>query len=138
MALAIFALAAVVLGSAYLNVLNSYETVTRGLQSGPDFAHARRLVLTEPDRTKLEQGGEFDTAGGRRAKWAVEIVSTNLADLFKVSFTCEVPDPARPEPERIAETFVLLRPTWSIDPAERDKLREETKTRIRELQEKRQ
>ena len=56
-ALSIFALAAVVLGSAYLNVLNSYETLSRGLQVSEDFAYARQLVLREPDRLKLEEGG---------------------------------------------------------------------------------
>jgi general secretion pathway protein I len=133
-ALAIVAMAVVVLGSSYLNILNSYETATRGVQVSEDFAFARQLVLTEPDRTKLEQGGEFDVTGGRRAKWTTEIVSTNLADLFKVTFTCEIADPTRPEPEKIQQTFVLLRPTWSIDPVERSKLKEETKTRILEIQ----
>jgi general secretion pathway protein I len=133
-ALAIFALGAVVLGSAYLNVLNSYEAVSRGRQVSEDFAFARHLVLTEPDRLKLEQGGEFETANGRRARWTVEIESTTLADLFKVAFTCEIPDPTRIEPDKQVQTFVLLRPTWSIDAMERSKLKEETKTRILELQ----
>lgn len=132
--LSIFAFAAVVLGSAYLNILNSYEAVSRGVQIGEDFAFARQLVLTEPDRDKLEQGGQFETAGGRRAQWSVEILSTNLPELFDVVFTCEITDPARPQPERLVQTFRLLRPTWVKDVAERDKLKEELKTRILELQ----
>jgi prepilin-type N-terminal cleavage/methylation domain-containing protein len=67
-ALTIFAMAAVMLASAYLNVLNSYEVVSRGVQINEDFAFARQQVLTEPDRKKVEEGGEFDTAGGRRAR----------------------------------------------------------------------
>lgn len=132
--LAIFAFAAVVLGSAYLNILNSYEVVTRGVQIGEDFTFARQLVVLEPDREKVEKGGEFDTAGGRRARWSVEIASTNVADLFDVAFTCEISDPARAEPDRLVQRFRLLRPTWSTDAAERSKLREEAKTRILELQ----
>lgn len=132
--LSIFAFAAVVLGSAYLNILNSYEAVSRGAQIGEDFAFARQLVLTEPDREKLERGGEFDTVSGLRARWNVEITSTNVADLFNVAFNCEISDPARPEPQRLVQTFRVLRPTWVIDPGERGKLKEEAKTRILELQ----
>lgn len=135
-ALAVFALTAIVLGSAYLNILNSYEVVARNSVVGEDIAFARQLVLTEPDRLKLEKGGEFETAAGRRAQWRVEITSTMMADLFTVIFTCEVSDPNRPEPDRITQTFTLLRPTWSVDVAERDKLRQDTRTRILELQQK--
>jgi general secretion pathway protein I len=134
MALVIFALAAVVLGSAYLNVLNSYEAVSRSMQAGEDVAYARQLVLTEPDREKLELGGEFEAAGGRQARWSAAIEPTTMADLFTVTFACEVSDPARPEPEKVVQTFTLFRPTWSIDPAERSRLKEETRTRILELQ----
>ena len=91
-------------------------------------------MLTEPDRKKLEQGGEFETANGRRAKWSVEIESSNVPDVFRVIFTCEITDPARAEPEKLTQTFMLLRPTWVIDVGERDKLRQEMRARIQELQ----
>jgi general secretion pathway protein I len=133
-ALSIVAMAVVVLGSSYLNVLNSYEVVRRGVLINEDFAFARQQVLREPDRKKLEQGGEFETAGGRRARWEVEIVSTSIPDVFNVVFTCEIADPTRTEPERVSQSFSVLRPTWSIDAAERGKLKEEIKTRILELQ----
>lgn len=131
--LVIFALAAVVLGSAYTNILLSYEAVSRGVQIGEDFAFARQLVLTQPDREKLEQGGEFETARGQRARWSVEIASTNVADLFEVAFTCEISETTR-EPDKVVQRFRVLRPTWSIDAAERSKLKEDAKTRIMELQ----
>ena len=134
MALVIFAMAAVMLGSAYVNVLNSYEVAARGTLVNEDFAFARQIVLTEADRKKLEEGGEFDTADGRHARWSVEITSTKLADLFNVAFTCELADPGRTEPQKQLQTFTVLRPTWVIDGAERTKLKEETKTRILELQ----
>jgi general secretion pathway protein I len=134
MAMALFAMAAVMLASAYLNVLNSYETAGRAAQLNEDFAFARQLVLNEPDRKKVEEGGEFTTAAGNRAKWSVEIASTNVADVFRVAFTCEINDPARPEPDRVTQGFLVLRPTWVIDAAERGKLKEDTKTRILELQ----
>lgn len=135
MALVISALGAVVLGSAYLNVLNSYEVAARGMIDNEDIAHARRILLTEPDRLKLEQGGEFDTADGRRLTWSAEITSSTMPDLFHVAFTCEIGESAGAQPQRITQNLVLLRPTWSIDPAERGKLMEDAKTRILELQE---
>jgi general secretion pathway protein I len=133
-ALALFAMVAVVLGASYLNVLNSYETVSRAMQVNEDFAYARQLVMTEPDRTKLENGGDFDATGGRRAHWEVTVESTNLADVFKVTLICELADPNRPQPDKLEQVFTLLRPTWSIDAAERSKLKEETKTKILQLQ----
>jgi general secretion pathway protein I len=137
-ALVIFAMAAVMLASAYLNVLTSYEVVSRGVQVNEDFAFARQLVLNEPDRKKVEEGGEFDTSGGRRAKWTAEIESTTVADVYRVTFSCELADPSRPEPDRQAQTFYLLRPTWVEDAGERGKLKEDAKTRILELQQKQQ
>lgn len=133
-ALTIFALSAIVLGGAYLNVLNSYAIATRTEQISEDVAFARSLVLAEPDRTKLEQGGDFDTAGGRHARWSVEIASTTTADLFTVTFTCEVADPGQSEPQKAVQVFTVLRPTWSIDAGERAKLKQDAKTRIYELQ----
>ena len=133
-ALCVFAMAVVVLGASYLNVLISYETVSRGVQINEDFAFARQLVLREPDRQKLEQGGEFETAGGRRAAWSVEITSTTVPNVFNVAFTCEIADPGRTEPDKKTQQFTVLRPTWAIDTAERDKLKADMKTRILELQ----
>ncbi len=133
-ALSILALVVVVLGASYLNVLIGYEVVSRGMTINEDVAFARQQVLREPDRKKLEQGGEFETAGGRRAKWGVEIASTTLPDVFEVTFTCEISEPTRPEPDKVVQRFSVLRPTWSIDAGEQGKLKAEVKKRIAELQ----
>ena len=134
MALLIFALAATVLAGAYLNVINSYSIVAQGNQSDSDFAFARSLVVLEPDIKKLENGGEFDTADNRHARWSVDIQPTTTADLFTVVFSCEFTGLSGGEPQKNSETFMLLRPTWSIDPAARSQLRQDTKNRILELQ----
>jgi general secretion pathway protein I len=91
-------------------------------------------VLTQPDITKLQDGGDFDTASGRHAKWTAEITPTTTADLFTVVFTCEFAAANSGSPEKITQTFTVLRPTWSIDPAARSQLRQDAKTRILELQ----
>lgn len=133
-ALTIFATSAIILGSSYVNVLNSYAVAARAAQTGEDFAYARSLVLTEPDITKLQDGGEFDTASGRRAKWTAEITPTTTADLFTVVFTCEIANPNAGDPDKTVQTFTVLRPTWSIDPAARSQLRMDAKNRIAEMQ----
>ena len=81
-----------------------------------------------------EEGGEFDTADGRHTKWEVEILATTTADLFSVNFTCTISALGETEAQKTVQTFMLLRPTWSIDPSERSKLREQAKTRIAEMQ----
>lgn len=133
-ALTVFALAAIVLGSSYVNVLNSYSVAARTAASSEDLAYARSLVLTQADITKLQEGGEFDTTSGRHAKWSAEVTPTAIADLFTVVFTCEIAAANQGDPEKSVQTFTLLRPTWSIDPAARSQLRQDTKTRILEIQ----
>ena len=133
-ALCIFALAAVVLGMSYMNVLIGYEVVSRGTTINEDFAFARQIVLREPDRKKLEQGGEFETARGARGKWSVDITSTTMPDVYRVAFTCDLSELSRPEAEKSTQTFFVLRPTWVVDPAERDKIKADVKQRIYELQ----
>ena len=133
-ALAIFALSAIILGSAYVNVLNGYAIVGRSAQTNEDVTFARSLILAEADRVKVEEGGDFDSLAGRHVKWSAVISSTATADLFSVAFTCEITDSAKPTPEKSTQTFLLLRPTWSVDTGERDKLREDAKSRIAEIQ----
>jgi len=133
MALVIFALAAAVLGASYVSLLTAYHQANRGMEANHDFAFARRQVLTEPDRKKLEKGGDFDTADGRKATWSVDIASTTLPDVFAVTFTCELAGAAVAKPERYAETFTVLRPTWVIDVGEQTKLRAALRHRIDEL-----
>jgi general secretion pathway protein I len=52
-ALMVFALAAVVLGAAYVNVLHAYDVVNRGNSHDEDLQFARSLLLSEPDRKKV-------------------------------------------------------------------------------------
>lgn len=132
-ALAIFALAAVVLGSAYVNVLNAYETVGRGNQMDEDVRFARAQLLAEPDHDKAEKGGDFVSPGGRAVKWHATIEPTTTADLFTVTFVCELADPAGAEAQPATEVFTVMRPTWA-DPAENTKLKQDAQDRIAKLQ----
>jgi general secretion pathway protein I len=132
-ALMIFALSAVVLGSTYVNVLNSYEAVSRGNTRDEDVAFARSQMLVLTDRAKVEAGGEFDSLESRHVRWTATLASTTLPDLFTVTFVCEVSDPAKGgDPAKTTQTFTVLRPTWS-DATEKTQLRQAVQDRIAEL-----
>ena len=136
-ALAVFAVAAVALAAAYINVLNAYEIAGRGNVYEEDIRFARSLLLVEPDREKAEEGGDFETADGGRVRWRAEIEPTTTTDLFRVDFVCEINDSSTgPTPAPHRETFFLLRPTWA-EGDESTKLREDAKARILELKQKR-
>lgn len=131
-ALAIFALAAVVLGAAYVNVLTAYAAVSRAAQYDEDLRFARAQLAAEAVREKAEEGADFEGEGGRRVRWTAAIEPTGVADLFTVAFTCEVAEPGG-KTQTFRETFRLLRPTWSIA-SERETLRSDARNRILEFQ----
>ena len=132
-ALAIFVLMAVVLGATYINILNAYEIAARSVTRDDDVRFARVALLAEAERDLAEQGAEFDGGNGRRVKWRAIIDPTATADLFQVTFICEISGPDIPKGETVEEVFRLLRPTWS-EPADRDKLRADAKLRIEKIQ----
>lgn len=137
-ALVIFAVATVALAAAYINVLNAYDVVGRGNVRDEDVRFARAQLLAESDRQKAEEGADFAGANGGRVLWRSEIEPTTTADLFRVTFTCEVTEnnnnttaPTRPS----VQTFFLLRPTWS-EGTDQAKFRGEARERILELRKK--
>jgi general secretion pathway protein I len=129
-AIAIFAIAAIMLGSAYVGVLESYEAASKGRQRDEDMRFARQLLLAEADVKKAAEGADFETPDRRRVRWSATITPTAMPDLFQVEFLCETQDGAGQRSS--TETFTLLRPSWS-EAGERDKLRQELRLRIQEL-----
>ena len=135
-ALMVFAVAAVALGAAYVNVLHAYDVVNRGNAHDDEVSFARGQLLAEPDRKKAEEGGEFEASGGGRVNWKATIEQTATADVFHVSFTCTVTDTgtaaARPP---VTEDFMVLRPTWS-EGLDVTQLRQNAKDRIVKLRQR--
>ena len=131
-ALLIFALTAVVMGSAYVNVLNSYEIARKVNTRDQDLDFARSQFLAISDLQTAETGQEFDD-DDRHIKWTADIEPANTTDLFTVTFTYEVTSTSLPEPQKTVETFMLMRPTWS-DPAAQSQLRQAAASRIAVLQ----
>ena len=134
--LAIFALAAIVLGAAYVNVLMGYEHAERASRVDADVQFAREILFREPDREKVEEGNDFETTDGRRVEWRAIVDDTDIADLFDVTFEVVIEGGAQGREELVREQFRLLRPTWSEDD-EREKLRQESRDRITEYLERR-
>jgi general secretion pathway protein I len=134
-ALAIFALAAVVLGTAYVNVLTGYEVARRATVSNPELQYARAQLLSQTDIELARQGGDFEAGDGRRVSWTATIDPTNEADLFQVTFECEIAGSNDQKSQKTQQVFRVLRPTWSV-PADRNTLRAASKDRIMTILEK--
>jgi general secretion pathway protein I len=134
-ALAIFSLAAVVLGTAYVNVLNGYEVARRATVSNPELNYARAQFLAQTDIELAGQGGDFEAADGRRVSWTATIDPTNEADLFQVTFECEISGSSDQKSQKTQQVFRVLRPTWSV-PTDRNTLRAASKDRIATILEK--
>ena len=120
--LAIFAIAAVVLAAAYLNVIGGLASLNHRQQQEEDWKFVRTMVLSQPDRPTIEAGGRLALPDGRNLSWQGKIESTEVADLFRVTLTADAPAFGNVrEPWHREQTLVLLRPAWS-DAGEREKL----------------
>jgi general secretion pathway protein I len=128
-ALGIFAMAAIVLGTAYVNVLTGYEVARRATVSEPEAQFARAQLLAQADIELARQGGDFESGDGRAVRWTATIDPTETADLFQVVFECEIAGAAGANPQKVTQQFRVLRPTWSAD-INRNTLRAAAKDRI--------
>lgn len=133
-ALAIFAMAAVVLGTAYVNVLNGYQVARRATLSDPEVQFARAQLLAQADVELARRGGDFAAEDGRAVRWTATIEPTTQADLFAVTFECEIAGQSTTNAQKTREVFRLLRPTWSVA-TDRATLRAASRDRILKLQE---
>ena len=57
--LALFAIAAVVLAAAYLNVIGGLASLDRRQVQEEDWKFVRTMVLSQPDRPTVEAGGRL-------------------------------------------------------------------------------
>jgi general secretion pathway protein I len=135
--LAIFAIAAIVLGAAYINVLTGYEHAENSTRIDADVRFAREILFYQSDLEKVEEGVDFETADGRKISWKAEVVPTLVADLFDVTFIVQIGTGVSGGSAEVIEHFRMLRPTWSEDD-EREKLRQESRDRITQFLEDRQ
>ena len=129
-ALAIFAIAAVVLGAAYVNLMQTHAALRDRDGSEADIAWAREALLAEPDRAVAERGGDVVLPDGRTAAWRATITPTDVSDLFDVVLELDAPPPGGAgDLVRVSEPLRLLRPTWSTE-AERRERRDRARQRL--------
>lgn len=130
-ALAIFALGAVVLGAAYINILNAYAAARGANQRDTDLRFTRELVLTQPDREVVESGGEFDTAEGGRVRWQALVEATATPDLYRVQLVIAQAPAAGDRARVVEQTLHVLRPDWRVA-GEAETAHQDLRDRIRE------
>ena len=136
-ALVIFAGMSVALTASYINILDAYQIVQSRPQRDLDLRFARNALLAEPDFETAQKGDQFDGASGRHVTWSAVIEPTTTADLFTVTFTCELGPGSDPKDmeQTVTEVFRVLRPTWSQTApqsagTDRNTLRTEARDRI--------
>ena len=120
-ALAVFALAATVLMSSFVDALLAREGTSNKSLINSDIRAVRMQLLLEPSIEAAEDGNEYESLSSGEASWMATINPTNVVDLFEVDFSIEFRDPPEGHSGSYKEILYLLRPTWSeID--ERDEL----------------
>lgn len=132
-AMAIFALAAIVLGASYVNVLNAYASASRAGLVDEELRFARSQLMTQGEREKAEEGARFQTADGGSVMWRALIEPTALPDLYDVFLVVEISRADGTAPEVIEQTIRLLRPSWA-EGTENETLRTELRDRILKYQ----
>ena len=128
-ALALFAMAAVVLNSSFVNALLARE---RGLSNdllNTDIRAVRSQLLLESNLEDAEDGDRYETLNSGTANWEASVEPTNLIDLFHVQLQIEFSDPQDDQVATHTESLYLLRPTWS-ESDERSELLQDKKDEL--------
>ena len=112
-AVAIFAMAASVLMSAFVNALLSRENAAKYDLLNADIRAVRMQLLLEPNLEDAEDGDEYETVHSGEASWEAQVVPTNVVDLFQVELSIRFSEPPEGLVADYTETLYLLRPTWS-------------------------
>lgn len=112
-AVALFASAAVVLSSAFVNALLARDFGKRNADFAQDVRAVRMQLLLEPNLEDAEDGGRFETFGSGEAEWEAVIEPMEVVDFFRVRLRIEFSEPPEDIAPSYTEELYLLRPTWS-------------------------
>jgi general secretion pathway protein I len=112
-AVAIFAVAATGLMSAFVNALLARERSADFDLLNADIRAVRMQLLLEPEFEDAEDGDEYATLNSGEASWDASIEPTQVVDLFQVQLRINFSQPPEGLPAQHIETLYLLRPTWS-------------------------
>ena len=128
-ALALFAMAAVVLNSSFINALLARERGLSNDRLNADIQAVRLQLLLESNLEDAEDGGRYETLNSGTANWEASVEPTNLIDLFHVQLQIEFSDPQDDQATTHTESLYLLRPTWS-ESDERSELLQDKKDEL--------
>ena len=112
-AVAIFAMAAAILMSAFVNALLSRESAAKYDLFNADIRAVRMQLLLEPNLEDAEDGDEYETVHNGEASWEAQVVPTDVVDLFRVELSIRFSEPPEGQVADYSEILYLLRPTWS-------------------------
>lgn len=112
-ALALFAIASNIIGSAFINALLSRERNNDNSYRDIAVQTARKQLLLEKNIDDAEDGGSVETLELGEVDWYAEIIPTDMVDLFEVNLFIEFFDVKDDQSSNYNETLLLLRPTWS-------------------------
>ena len=112
-ALALFAIASNIIGSAFINALLSRERNNDNSYRDIATQTARKQLLLEKNIDDAEDGGSVETLELGEVDWYAEIIPTDMVDLFEVNLFIEFFDVNDDQSSNYNETLLLLRPTWS-------------------------
>lgn len=112
-ALALFAIASNIIGSAFINALLSREKNNDNSYRDIAVQTARKQLLLEKNIDDAEDGGSVETLELGEVDWYAEIIPTDMVDLFEVNLFIEFFDVKDDQSSNYNETLLLLRPTWS-------------------------
>jgi general secretion pathway protein I len=112
-AVALFASAAVVLSSAFVNALLARDFGKRNAMFAEDVRAVRMQLLLEPNLENAEDGGLFETFSAGEAEWKAVIEPMEVVDFFRVILQIEFSEPSEGIAPLYSEELYLLRPTWS-------------------------
>ncbi|MEM7790196.1 MAG: prepilin-type N-terminal cleavage/methylation domain-containing protein [Verrucomicrobiota bacterium] len=128
-AVAIFALAAVQLSSAFTYALLARERSVNNDMRYDDIRAVRMQLLLEPTLEDAEDGDTYETLNNGEATWRAEIEPTEVVDLFMVNLLIQFDEPMEEQSAEYSEQLYLLRPTWS-ESDERSQLLEDKKQQL--------
>ena len=141
-ALAIFGLSAVYLVDGAFIASRTIRIMKDTRELEQDLLWARSEIFRETDYEKMEEGGDLPTISMGEIRWETEIEMTEIVDLFRVKLLLEYDgnDELGVESGERTYTMLMFRPAWGRHgdfASERNRLLEDKRDQIREMQEER-
>ena len=141
-ALALFGLSAVFLVDGAFIASRTIRVMKDTREMEQDLLWVRGEIFKESDYDEIKDGGDIKALSMGEIRWETEVEMTNVLDVYQVTLSLEYEgneDLGVESGERISQMYVF-RPSWSKNgdfSTERERLLEDKRDKIREIQEER-